>query len=109
MMTVHGRERQRGVPPNRAGDCPSQAGLERERSVFLRSLLGGAGARARRDDPAVRSRDMVIAVLIVVAVVVLGGGGAVLWRFELQCAAEIQTVSSPVGRRATTLSCIGRG
>lgn len=52
---------------------------------------------------------MVIAVLIAVAVVVLGGGGAVLWRFELQYAAETQTVSSPVGRRATTLSCIGTG
>lgn len=42
---------------------------------------------------------MVSAVLIAVAVVVLGGGSAVLWRFEMQYAAEIQTVTSPDGRR----------
>ena len=42
---------------------------------------------------------MVSAVLIAVAVVVLGGGAAVLWRFEIQYAAEIQTVTSPHGRR----------
>ena len=42
---------------------------------------------------------MVTAVLIAVAVAVLAGGSLVLWRFEIQYAAEVQTITSPAGQR----------